>query len=106
VPPALIELEITESQLMQDPDQAILLMRALGEAGFRIAIDDFGTGYSSLSCLSRFPLATLKIDRSFVAGIGQRGRVAAARPSCAASAASRRRAICSRGPCRPMPSAS
>lgn len=66
IDPAQIELEITESQLMQDPDQAIRMMRALRDAGLRIAIDDFGTGYSSLSYLTRFPIAALKIDRSFV----------------------------------------
>jgi diguanylate cyclase (GGDEF)-like protein/PAS domain S-box-containing protein len=66
IDPALIELEITESQLMQDPDQAIRVMRALRDAGMRIAIDDFGTGYSSLAYLTRFPVAALKIDRSFV----------------------------------------
>jgi EAL domain-containing protein (putative c-di-GMP-specific phosphodiesterase class I) len=67
VDPQLIELEITESQLMQDPDHAIRVMNALRDAGIRIAIDDFGTGYSSLSYLTRFPVAALKIDRSFVA---------------------------------------
>jgi diguanylate cyclase (GGDEF)-like protein/PAS domain S-box-containing protein len=69
VDPALIELEITESQLMQDPDHAIRVMRSLREAGMRIAIDDFGTGYSSLAYLTRFPVGSLKIDRSFVASI-------------------------------------
>jgi diguanylate cyclase (GGDEF)-like protein len=69
VDPTLIELEITESHLMQDPDHAIRSMRALTEAGMRIAIDDFGTGYSSLAYLTRFPLSALKIDRSFVAGV-------------------------------------
>jgi diguanylate cyclase (GGDEF)-like protein len=67
VEPRLIELEITESQLMQDPDHAIRVMNALRDAGIRMAIDDFGTGYSSLSYLTRFPVAALKIDRSFVA---------------------------------------
>jgi diguanylate cyclase (GGDEF)-like protein/PAS domain S-box-containing protein len=69
VAPALIELEITESQLMQDPDHAIRVMRSLCDAGMRIAIDDFGTGYSSLSYLTRFPVSSLKIDRSFVANV-------------------------------------
>jgi diguanylate cyclase (GGDEF)-like protein/PAS domain S-box-containing protein len=67
VDPALIELEITESQLMQDPDHAIRVMKSLRDAGIRIAIDDFGTGYSSLAYLTRFPVAALKIDSSFVA---------------------------------------
>jgi diguanylate cyclase (GGDEF)-like protein len=66
VAPALIELEITESQLIQDPDHAIRMMQALSDAGFRLSIDDFGTGYSSLAYLTRFPVGALKIDRSFV----------------------------------------
>ncbi|HUQ73498.1 MAG TPA: EAL domain-containing protein [Burkholderiales bacterium] len=69
VEPALLELEITESQLMQDPQHAITMMRQLADAGMSIAIDDFGTGYSSLAYLTRFPLSSLKIDRSFVAGV-------------------------------------
>ena len=69
VDPSLIELEITESQLMHDPEHAARVLRALGTAGLRIAIDDFGTGYSSLAYLTRFPLASLKIDRSFVAQV-------------------------------------
>ena len=66
IDPSLIELEITESQLMHDPEHATRVLRALGKAGLRVAIDDFGTGYSSLAYLTRFPLASLKIDRSFV----------------------------------------
>jgi diguanylate cyclase (GGDEF)-like protein len=69
IAPSLIELEITESQLMHDPEHATRVLRALGKAGLRVAIDDFGTGYSSLAYLTRFPLASLKIDRSFVAHV-------------------------------------
>jgi EAL domain-containing protein (putative c-di-GMP-specific phosphodiesterase class I) len=54
---------------MLDPQHATRVMRSLSNAGIRIAIDDFGTGYSSLSYLTRFPVAALKIDRSFVASV-------------------------------------
>jgi len=66
VEPGLLELEVTESQVMQDPDHAVQMLRSLCDGGMRIAIDDFGTGYSSLSYLTRFPPGALKIDRSFV----------------------------------------
>jgi diguanylate cyclase (GGDEF)-like protein len=76
----LIELEITESQLMLDPAHAIRVMQALRSRGIGIAIDDFGTGYSSLAYLTRLPLSALKIDRSFVSGIeGQNGDAAIVR---------------------------
>jgi len=66
ISPALLELEITESSLMDDPKDAIRQLQALREAGLRIAVDDFGTGYSSLAYLTRLPVSTLKIDRAFV----------------------------------------
>jgi len=64
--PQALELEITETLLMQDVKAASAMMGALKDAGASIAIDDFGTGYSSLSYLRQFPVDTLKIDRSFV----------------------------------------
>jgi len=66
LPPQLLELELTESILMEDPDAAIQLLRELARQGICLAIDDFGTGYSSLSYLKLFPVNRLKIDHSFV----------------------------------------
>ena len=64
-----IELEITESMVMHDPAGAVGLIKELKDIGVRIAMDDFGTGYSSLAYLRRFPIDSLKVDRSFVADV-------------------------------------
>lgn len=61
-----LEMEITESLLLHDSDQHLMILKSLNHSGIHLALDDFGTGYSSLSYLKRFPLQVLKIDRSFI----------------------------------------
>ena len=67
--PRWLELELTESSIMKEPEQAIEKLHELKLMGIRVAIDDFGTGYSSLNYLKRFPIDTLKIDKTFVADV-------------------------------------
>jgi EAL domain-containing protein (putative c-di-GMP-specific phosphodiesterase class I) len=71
--PQDLELEVTESIFVGDSAAAIRVLQSLHDSGIRIALDDFGTGYSSLSYLHKLPIGVLKVDRSFVVELGQRG---------------------------------
>ena len=72
--PGNLGIEITENQIMANPESLSNVLMDLREAGIKVSIDDFGTGYSSLSYLADFPVHALKIDRSFVARLPKNGR--------------------------------
>ncbi|WP_404343059.1 putative bifunctional diguanylate cyclase/phosphodiesterase [Pseudoalteromonas mariniglutinosa] len=75
LPSYFLELEITEGTVMDDPQEAIAIMRSLSARGIHLAMDDFGTGYSSLAYLKQFPLNTLKVDKAFIDDMqSERGR--------------------------------
>jgi EAL domain-containing protein (putative c-di-GMP-specific phosphodiesterase class I) len=77
LPPSGLTLEVTETALMSDPERAAQVLSALRATGVRVALDDFGVGHSSLGYLRQFDVDVLKIDRSFVAEIGEDGRLPA-----------------------------
>lgn len=71
ISPECLELEITESDIMSEPERALRVLRSLDQMGIKLAVDDFGTGYSSLAYLKRLPVDEIKIDKSFIIGMGQ-----------------------------------
>jgi EAL domain-containing protein (putative c-di-GMP-specific phosphodiesterase class I) len=105
--PARIIIELTESAMLQDHDDAEPVLRALHDLGLRLALDDFGSGYSSLSRLREMPMDTLKIDRAFLREVPENPEAAAIVPAILSLAralgrtrARSSRASCSRGRCR------
>ena len=77
LPPGMLQIELTEGAVMEDPEAAAASLHALRDLGVGISLDDFGTGYSSLAQLKRFPITSLKIDRSFVADLPSNAESAA-----------------------------
>jgi EAL domain-containing protein (putative c-di-GMP-specific phosphodiesterase class I) len=69
MPAAMLELEVTEGVVVSNPSRAMVTLKAIKQLGVRLALDDFGTGYSSLAQLKRFPLDSLKVDRSFISDL-------------------------------------
>jgi diguanylate cyclase (GGDEF)-like protein len=95
--PGQLELEITESTIMQEDEVTNAAFRALEETGVGIALDDFGTGYSSLSYLRRFPIDRVKVDRSFISGISANADDAALTTAIISMAHSLRRRVVAEG---------
>jgi diguanylate cyclase (GGDEF)-like protein len=84
LPPERLELEITETAMIQDAEGALATLKQLHERGVRLALDDFGTGYSSLSYLRKFPFDKIKIDRSFIHDLSEAGEESTAIVRCIA----------------------
>jgi diguanylate cyclase (GGDEF)-like protein len=97
LPPRLLELEITESAMMEHPERAAETLRELRSLGVRFAVDDFGTGFSSLARLKKFPLASVKIDRSFIGDLPDDADDAAITTAVIAMAHSLRLAVIAEG---------
>ena len=97
LPPPLLELEITESAMMEQPDYAAARLQELRALGVRFSVDDFGTGYSSLARLKKFPLASIKIDRSFIGDLPDDADDAAITTAVIAMAHSLRLAVVAEG---------
>ena len=77
LPPERLQIEVTEGSLLEDPEHVRAILERLQASGIGVALDDFGTGYSSLSYLHAFPLRVIKIDRTFLAALGEQGNSAA-----------------------------
>jgi diguanylate cyclase (GGDEF)-like protein len=97
IPPAALDLEITEGTLMPHDDRHLAMLTRLSEMGIQLSVDDFGTGYSSLAYLHRFPVHALKIDQSFVRAIGKDRNDVALITAIIAMAASLRRKVMAEG---------
>src|SRR3546814_19314830 len=113
MPPGVLSLEVTETSLVEDIDLASEVLKRAADIGATIAIDDFGTGWASLTYLRQFPVHALKVDRSFVAGLGSESAdeaiVASILSPCSAlgpTGVAEGRATAHQAPSRPRPGCS